>query len=85
VVLCPLCPPSEDKGKVVRVIHIDDEVSSDDDVPLQRRMRVADSGGSAVDKPQLAATVPRPDSSTMMRATMPGGPTVARLQATRWC
>jgi hypothetical protein len=28
--------PSKDKGKVVRSIHSDDDVSSDNDVPLQR-------------------------------------------------
>jgi hypothetical protein len=28
--------PNKDKGQVVRVIHNDNEVSSDDDVPLQR-------------------------------------------------
>jgi hypothetical protein len=36
--------PSKGKGKVMRVILIDDEVSSDDDVPLQRCMRACGQG-----------------------------------------
>jgi hypothetical protein len=32
----PSLAPTKGKGKVVRVIHNDDEVSSDDDVPVQR-------------------------------------------------
>jgi hypothetical protein len=55
--------PSKDKGKVVRVIHNDDDVSFDDDVPLQRRRRVTSHDGSAAGGPPLTATIPRPDSS----------------------
>jgi hypothetical protein len=46
------------KGQVVRVIHSDGEVSSDNDVPLQRQMRVAGSGGSAAGGPPWVSTAP---------------------------
>jgi hypothetical protein len=36
--------PSKSKGKVVQIIRSDDEVSSDDDIPLQRQMRASGSG-----------------------------------------
>jgi hypothetical protein len=38
--------PNKFKGKVVRVVHSNDEASSDDDIPLQWRMREASSGRS---------------------------------------
>jgi hypothetical protein len=38
--------PSKGKEKVVRVVHSDDDISSDDDVPLQRWMRAPCRGGS---------------------------------------
>jgi hypothetical protein len=41
---CPSPTPSKGKGKEVRVISSDDEVSFDDDVPLQRRMRERGQG-----------------------------------------
>jgi hypothetical protein len=55
--------PSKGKGKVLRVVHRDDEVSSDDDVPLQRRMRAPNSGRSVASGPPLVSTAPRLDSS----------------------
>jgi hypothetical protein len=58
---------------VVQVIHSDDEVSSDNDVPLQRRMRVAGSGGSATDGPLLVVTTSRSDSSVATREMVPAG------------
>jgi hypothetical protein len=51
----PNLAPSKGKGKVVRVIYSDDEVSSDDDVPLQRWMRVRGRGKSTVGGPPPAA------------------------------
>jgi hypothetical protein len=36
--------PSKSKGKVVQIVRSDDEVSSDDDIPLQRQMRASGSG-----------------------------------------
>jgi hypothetical protein len=38
--------PSKNKGKVVQTIHNDDELSSDDDIPLQRWMWASGGGGS---------------------------------------
>jgi hypothetical protein len=58
---------------VVRVVHNNDEVSYDDDVLLQRRMRVASSGGLVTGGPPLVAITPRLDSSVAARASMPRG------------
>jgi hypothetical protein len=65
--------PIKNKGKVVRVVHSDNEVSTDDDVPLQRRRRVADSSKSMADGTPLVGTVPRPDSSAAAQAMAPRG------------
>jgi hypothetical protein len=51
----PTPAPNKGKGKVVRVVHSDDEVSSDDDVSLQRRMRAPGRGTS------MASAPPSPD------------------------
>jgi hypothetical protein len=59
--------PNKNKGMVVHAIH------SDDDVPLQRRRRVAGSSGSVTDGPPLAATASLADSSVAMQAMVPGG------------
>jgi hypothetical protein len=37
--------PSKSKGKVVWTIRSNEEVSSDDDIPLQMQMRASGSGG----------------------------------------
>jgi hypothetical protein len=37
---------SKSKGKVVWTIRSNEEVSSDDDIPLQMQMRASGSGGS---------------------------------------
>jgi hypothetical protein len=65
--------PSKGKGKVARVVHSDEEVSSDDDVPLQRRMWALGSSRSVASEPPLAATMPRPDSLAAARAMAPRG------------
>jgi hypothetical protein len=54
--------PSKGKGKVVRVVH------SNDDVSLQRRMTAPGRGRSMV-APSLAATGSWPDSSAVAQAT----------------
>jgi hypothetical protein len=61
------------KGKVVQVVRSDDKVSSDDDVPLPRRMMARGWGRSTADGPPLATPVPSPASSTAARAMVPGG------------
>jgi hypothetical protein len=48
--------PSKGKGKVVRVVHINDKVSSDDDVPLQRWMRAPNSSRSVASVAPLAGS-----------------------------
>jgi hypothetical protein len=51
--------PSKSKGKVVRTIRIDDEVSSDDDILLQRPMRAFGSSGSVTGRlPVMGQKVP---------------------------
>jgi hypothetical protein len=69
----PSPAPSKWKGKVVWVIRSDDEVSSDDDVPLERQMRARGRGRSTIDGPPLAAPVLRPTSSAAAWATVPRG------------
>jgi hypothetical protein len=63
---------------VVRVVHNDDEVSYDDDVPLQRRMRAASIDGSVIDGPRWRLLDHDLTHQQRMR-----GPAAARLQATR--
>jgi hypothetical protein len=65
--------PSKNKEKVVRVVHSDDKVSTDDDVPLQRQRWAAGSGISMTGGPPVAATTPQPDSSAVVHAMAPGG------------
>jgi hypothetical protein len=75
--------PSKGKGKVVRVVHNDDEVSSDSDVPLQRRMRAPDRGRSMVGKPPrrlLRRGLTHQQRHGQRRL---GGPAAARLQTTQ--
>jgi hypothetical protein len=48
-------------------------VCSDDDVPLQRRMRAHDRGRSTTGRPPPAALTLRPASSAVARATVPRG------------
>jgi hypothetical protein len=43
--------PSKGKGKAVRVVASDDEVSSDDDAPLQRWLKSIHNTGSVVGGP----------------------------------
>jgi hypothetical protein len=51
--------PSKSKGKVVRTIRIDDEVSSFDDILLQRPMRAFGSSGSVTGRlPVMGQKVP---------------------------
>jgi hypothetical protein len=71
----PSLAPSKGKGKVVRVIRSDDEVSSndDDDVPLQRRMRARGRGRSTAVGPPPTAPTSRPASLVVARSTVPGG------------
>jgi hypothetical protein len=61
------------KGKLVQVIRSDDKVSSDDDVPLPRRMMARGWGRSTAGEPPLATLTSRPASSTAARAMVPGG------------
>jgi hypothetical protein len=68
---------------VVLVVHSDDEVSSDDDVPLQRRMRARGQGKSTTYGPPLVAPAPRPTSSAAARAMVPGGPAGDAMVVTR--
>jgi hypothetical protein len=72
-VALPPIRPQQGKGKVVRFVCNDDEISSDDDVPLQKQMRLCGQGRSMAGGPPLATHVPRPASSAVARATMPGG------------
>jgi hypothetical protein len=71
----PSPAPSKGKGKVVRVIRSDDEVSSssDDNVPLQRWMRARDRCRSMTGGPPSGAPMPRPASLAAARAMVPGG------------
>jgi hypothetical protein len=64
---------SKGKGKVVRVIRSDDEVSSDDDVPMQRQMRARGRGRSTADGPPPVAPASRPALSAAAQATVPRG------------
>jgi hypothetical protein len=64
---------SKGKGKVVRVIRSDDEVSSDDDVPMQRQLRACGRGRSTTDGPPPVAPASRPDLSAAAQATVPRG------------
>jgi hypothetical protein len=58
---------------VVRVIHGDDDVSSDDDVPLQRWMKARGQSKSTADRPPPVAPTSRPTSSVVAWATVPRG------------
>jgi hypothetical protein len=53
-VATPPRPSARGKGKAVRVVASDNEVSSDDDAPLQGRLRLIHNTGSAVGGPTLA-------------------------------
>jgi hypothetical protein len=79
----PSLAPSKGKGKVVRVICSDNEVSSDDDVPLQRWMRVRGRGKSTVGGPPPAAPTPRLPRQQRHRQRRPWGPAAARLWVMR--
>jgi hypothetical protein len=46
--------PSKGKGKAAASVRSGDEVSLDDDIPLQRRRRLLCSDGSATDGPPLS-------------------------------
>jgi hypothetical protein len=71
--------PSKGKGKVVRVVHNDDEVSSDSDVPLQRRMRAPDRGRSMAGKPPRRLLRRSLTHQRRRGQRRLGGPAAARL------
>jgi hypothetical protein len=73
--------PGKGKGKAVAPVHSDNEVSLDDDHPLQWRRRLLRSDGFPVGGPPptgqhvlVAVTMPRPDPSVAASSVMtPGG------------
>jgi hypothetical protein len=69
--------PSKSKGKVVQTVHSDDTVSSDDDIPLQRRLKASNNGGFIASRP-LAMGHQAPVAATML----PLNPSVVMSPAT---